>query len=245
MPLSRRFHSRQAGFGAFAYILMSIALLASLTAAISISTRSGTNAQQNDILAAKIYGQAAKIRSDVMLCLSDPQVKTSGQGPAAYQVFPACDSAPDTAGTQGTSISNYSADNYCEITGTRISANAKNLTCLSSAAASVWNRAEGNFFPDQVPGFQPWKYVIEANTSPNAGGVAPNGVSIMITSSDLNSSVDIDWVLRKVTSRFGNNEAMVLRRTGSDMAPASFTAAAPVCGTSTGCANTVRIWLAR
>ncbi|TAH32308.1 MAG: hypothetical protein EYC62_09250 [Alphaproteobacteria bacterium] len=226
----------QAGFGAFAYILMSIALLAALTTAISVGSRSNTRVQNNDIQVSKIYGQASKIRSDILLCMTEVQVQTSGVGPTAYQRFPACDDTTQ-GGTQANT--NYTADGYCTNVSTSnpIIANAKNLRCLSPSSASVWDNSEGNFFPDPIPGFEPWKYAIIGDSND-----AYKGVSLLITTQGRTSSTDTDWVLRKVRDKFGPNEAQVLIRNGDDANDGKINVS-PCVGNSI--CNTLQVWLAK
>lgn len=237
----RNIANRESGFGVFAYILMTIALLATLTGALSVITRNNNRGQNNDILVSKIYSQASKIRADINLCMTETQTLSTGLGPTGFQRYPICNAGLGTACVPQTA---YGSANYCSNCSTTnpVYADARTLRCVTPAQISVWDNSEGNFFPDRIQGFEEWKYAIEGATSPTPGGISPRGVSIMISSSSYTSDEDTDWVLRKVVSRFGANEAMVLRRTAAGMDPNSFSATA--CN-SPCLANTVRIWLAR
>ncbi len=221
----------QSGFGAFAYILMSIALLAALTAAISIGGRNNSRLQNNDILASKIYGQASKIRSDILLCMTEAPTQNSTVGPSAYTRFPACGSVVEDT---------YSESGYCTNTGSAspFAANARNLKCLTPSSDSVWDNSEGNFFPELITGFEEWKYYIQTAAD-------YRGVSLMITSTDRNPNQDIDWVLRKVRERFGPNEAQVLiRPVGNGGDDAAGVVTMGPCADAALC-NTLQVWLAR
>jgi len=227
-------YKSQLGFGAFGYILMSVVLLAALTSALSLMSRNSNRAQANDILVAKIYGQASKIRADIQLCITE-RTTTSGVGPASYQQFPTCNgTAP---GSGGNSTKGYTDPYYCANVSSNsdILANARALRCKSPSQTSVWDNAEGNFFPEKITGFEEWKYYI-STSDPS------KGVSLMITSENRASSADTDWVLRKVASRFGANEARVLNRAvgGDDTGGAI----SPTTACPGGLCNTLQIWLA-
>ncbi len=222
----------QAGFGAFAYILMSIALLAALTTAISVGGRNNTRVQNNDILVSKIYGQASKIRSDILLCMTEVQVQDNIYSPLAFRRFPICDADEDDSVDWNDT---YTNDAYCSDDGGNIRANAARLRCITQGANSVWDNSEGNFFPDRIPSFEPWKYAI-------MGSGDYEGVSLLITTEGRATSVDTDWVLRKVRDKFGPNEAQVLIRAGDDTASGELNVGE--CAANNLC-NTIQIWLAK
>ncbi len=232
----------ESGFGVFAYILMAVGLLAALAAAITLSGRTNSRAQQNDILAAKLYAQASKIRSDILLCMAE-QNTLSGVGPTVYQRYPSCSGSLDSTPT---AVASYTDPMYCTnvSTNSEIYANARTLRCLAPAANSVWDNADGNFFPDPIPGWEEWKYSITTDTN-LVGGESFRGVAITIsTDGDGNSwptNEDTSWVLNKVKSRFGANEAILYQRTGQGMDPGNFEELA----TPAEQANTFRLWIAR
>jgi hypothetical protein len=197
--------SRQAGFGALAYILLSIALLATITSALTVISRNNTNAQNNDVLVSRLYSQASKIRSDILLCMTETNQKTSGIGPAAYQNFPACEDTTN-AGIQVNT--NYAQAGYCSNVSTAnpVFANARNLRCLAQNARSVWDESDGNFFPEPINGFEEWKYSIRGDND------NLRGVHIAITTADRTTNANTDWILRQVARRFGTTEAAVAVR---------------------------------
>jgi hypothetical protein len=206
----------QKGFGIFAYILMAVVLLGVLVSAISKMSNNSAIGQENDILVAKIYSQASKIKSDIELCptkiMNDVNNYKSDEGPAKYQTsFPGCDADP-TSTASNSNITSYAAGNYCTGTTstTYVYANASQLTCMKRASLSLWDSSDGSFFPEPnpIPGFAPWKYVIEGNSASPL-----NGVSLVLIATTTN--VDIDWVLRKVQMRFGNNSSSIFRVTAT------------------------------
>lgn len=241
----------QRGFGVFAYIIMSVALLAALVSAISLGGRNNTTAQQNDILVAKIYGQASKIKSDILLCMTEStKASRSGAtagGPSQYYRFPTCDYNPDSVTDNNGSISDASDSRYCDRTGPRVYANAKNLTCLEHNDPSVWDASDGSFFPDQIPGFIAWKYAIEGATTPNVGGRSPRGVYLLIARAGLATDRNTDWIFRRVAQRFGDSEALPVRMTSitgsSALQPGNFDSGTCVEGVCT--ANALKVLLAR
>ncbi len=240
------------GFGALAYILMSIALLASITTAMSIISRNNNKAQQTDIAISQIYSQAAKIRSDILLCMTESNRNSSGVGPSAYQRFPACNANPPGTGGNVANTT-YSASGYCTnvSTGNDFSANARNLRCLAPADRSVWDNAQGDFYPERISGFEDWKYTIVSS----GGNAGLQGVSLMITSvpdasGKRTPTVDNDYILRQVAKRFGSIESRLAVRKDSPDGDWNGTAAASAAFTSVNCtspclANTLIVWLAR
>lgn len=234
----------ESGFGVFAYILMAVGLLAALAAAITLSGRTNSRAQQNDILAAKLYAQASKIRSDILLCMAE-QNTLSGVGPTVYQRYPSCSGSLDSTPT---AVASYTDPMYCTnvSTNSEIYANARNLRCLAPASNSVWDNADGNFFPDPIPGWEEWKYSITTDTS-LVGGESFRGVSITISTDGGGAAwptnEDVAWVLNKVKSRFGVNEAILYVRDGAGMDMNNFNEGATA--TPPEQANTFRLWIAR
>jgi len=222
-------YNRQSGFGAFAYILMSIALLAALTGAISRISQTNSRAQANDVLVARIYGQASKIRADIQLCMTE-RTKDTEVGPLRYRQFPVCNGG--TSNSAFEQNTNYFSDLYCpsNSAGT-IFANARALRCKMPTDPSVWDNAEGNFFPERITGYEEWKYYISSSGT-------HQGVSLMITPVNRAANADTDWVLRRVAARFGANEARVMKRTADDDATTINVSAC------TGLCNTLQIWLA-
>ncbi len=230
--------NRQSGFGAFAYILMSIALLAALTSALSLIGRNNTNAANNDIQISKIYGQASKIRADILLCMTETQSQNSGTGPTAYRRFPGC-----SANANGGSSSNgtYTAPGFCSNASSTVNdiiANARNLRCLTPSSPSVWDNTEGNFFPDKITGYEEWKYVVKASNP-------YQGVSLMITAENRASSADINFVLQRVRDRFGPNEAQLLTRAVGAPGDNVDMSGVTVCDQTTTNCNTLQVRLAR
>ncbi len=250
-PSQSRAASR--GFGALAYILMSIALLASITSAMSIISRNNNKAQQTDIAVSQIYSQAAKIRSDILLCMTESNRSSSGVGPSAYQRFPACNANPP--GTGGNQLNaDYAASGYCTnvSTSNNLFANARNLRCLAPADRSVWDNAQGDFYPERINGFEEWKYTIVGG----GGNAGLQGVSLMISttpdaSGQRTPTVDNDYILRQVAKRFGNIESRLAQRNNGvpvgDWGAAGTAAGAisNVNCTSPCLANTLIVWLAR
>lgn len=253
-PSQSRAASR--GFGALAYILMSIALLASITSAMSIISRNNNKAQQTDIAVSQIYSQAAKIRSDILLCMTESNINSSGVGPSAYQRFPACNGA--LTGTSCSPQPSYADPAFCNQCGSNsdIFANARTLRCLTPGGRSVWDNAQGDFYPERISGFEEWKYAIVGG----GGTSGLQGVSLSITtapdaSGKRTPTVDNDYILRQVAKRFGNIESRLAQRKdgtiGETMTVAAFnnTNISPtsICniGTVANCANTLIVWLAR
>ncbi|MGE0252246.1 MAG: hypothetical protein AB7G80_06300 [Dongiaceae bacterium] len=219
------------------YVLLAILLFASLTAAIAISQRNNSQGLQNDKVVNQIYSQASKIKADILVCMVENVSQRSDSTGAGFLSYPSCDGDPAQSGIQAGGATPDTA-NYCVSGGTTIYANAAMTTCKQQGNLSVWDASDGNFFPDPIPGFGPWRYVIESSTA-NAGGQSARGVSIMITANA--NSASADWIVRQVVNRFGPREAMVLQRTSVGVAPGNFNAAAP----ATAQANTFRLWLAR
>lgn len=248
------------GFGALAYILMSIALLAAITSAMTIITRNSSRAQQTDTMVAQIFSQAAKIRADILLCMTEVSNRTSGVGPSDYQRFPSCNGRfsngqPQVGActSQATDSSiTYGTPNYCSQCGSssEIYANARTLRCLSPSSRSVWDTTQGDFYPEAINGYEEWKYSIQG-----AGAGDLKGVFISISAATRAANMDTDFVMRSVARRFGTVESrLAIRKSGTDgnkMDPSAFTTTNislnSTCNVTTGanCANTVIIFLAR
>ncbi|MGD9650521.1 MAG: hypothetical protein AB7U41_07030 [Dongiaceae bacterium] len=227
----------KSGF-AIGYFLMAIALFAALTGALSLLQRGSSQGLQNDKVVNQIYSQASKIKADILVCMVENVSQRSDSTGAGFLSYPSCDGDPAQSGIQAGGATPDTA-NYCVSGGTTIYANAAMVTCKQQGNLSVWDASDGNFFPDPIPGFGPWRYVIESSAA-NAGGQSARGVSILITSAT--NSADADWIVRQVVNRFGPREAMVLRHnTLTDLTPGSFLQTAP----ATGQANAFRLWLAR
>lgn len=184
--------NRQKGFGVFTYILTIIVFVGAITSILTRGSNSNMGAQNNEIIAAKIFSQARKIQSTIRDCYSEASKARAGVdavGPSEYLIFPACSSKPGAGALPQTE---YNDSGYCEYSANFLYARVENLTCLAPSGPAIWDKAQGNFMPDPNPiqGFQPWQYSIEKdNTNPAAGG---KGVSIILRTNSVNSDSNMD-----------------------------------------------------